>query len=233
MQKIMKMGCRENIEKYVLVIANLVFALSGLALLGIGVFMKLNGTVLTSIIEVGWYEFSPIAAMAVGSIVFFVAFLGCCGAIKKSNGVLVTYSIIMILLLVLTVALATIVFIDIGSLGATVMKELYYDFINYQPQFHEIEAELMCCGLDGAESYGWNSSSLPPSCCPEDVVRCSIVQSYPGCNFRVLDFITTVSTGISAICIVAAALELVLVVFGLCLAKHVRNNERISKISQY
>ncbi|XP_063625056.1 23 kDa integral membrane protein-like [Cydia splendana] len=219
------MGCGEFLVKYILFFANLFFALSGLALLGIGVAVQLKVTAITALID-GWYEFGPIATMVVGSIVFFIAFLGCCGAIRESNCMLVTYSIFMIVLMVLKIALATIVFVNADSLATSVKNEFNNLFLNNQTEFHKIETALTCCGTEGGQSYGLNIVSLPPSCCAEGATTCTLLNSYPGCNSRAEDFITTFSTAIGVVCIVVAALELVAVVFGLCLANHVRNRDR-------
>ncbi|XP_073946443.1 23 kDa integral membrane protein-like [Choristoneura fumiferana] len=219
------MGCGEFLVKYILFFANLFFALSGLALLGIGVAVQLKISIVTDIID-GFYEFGPIASMVVGSVVFLIAFLGCCGAIRESNCMLVTYSIFMIVLMILKVALGTVVFVNADSLVSSVKAEFNRTFVDHLDNFHKIETSLRCCGPDGPISYGMNVFTLPPSCCDEGVTLCQPLSAHPGCNSRAEDFITTFATAIGVVCIVVAALELVAVVFGLCLANHVRNRDR-------
>ncbi|KAI8432444.1 hypothetical protein MSG28_004836 [Choristoneura fumiferana] len=193
------MGCGEFLVKYILFFANLFFALSGLALLGIGVAVQLKISIVTDIID-GFYEFGPIASMVVG--------------ITDSYN---EYSIFMIVLMILKVALGTVVFVNADSLVSSVKAEFNRTFVDHLDNFHKIETSLRCCGPDGPISYGMNVFTLPPSCCDEGVTLCQPLSAHPGCNSRAEDFITTFATAIGV---------LVAVVFGLCLANHVRNRDR-------
>lgn len=71
-----------------------VLQLAGIALIGLGVAAQLHISAITDLAD-GNLEVAPISSMVVGSIVFLVAFFGCCGAIRESNCMLVTVSILI------------------------------------------------------------------------------------------------------------------------------------------
>ncbi|KAF6207174.1 hypothetical protein GE061_018413 [Apolygus lucorum] len=77
--------------KYLLFLFNLLFAISGIVILSVGIMiheMYSNYSVF-----IGDKLFSlPLIFIVVGIFIFVVAFFGCCGAIKESNYMLITVS---------------------------------------------------------------------------------------------------------------------------------------------
>ncbi|CAG5023546.1 unnamed protein product [Parnassius apollo] len=210
------MGCGETCVKYILFIVNLIFALAGLALLGLGIAVQLRIATVVTIAETNVHV-APIWAMVVGGIVFLIAFFGCCGAIKENNCMLVTYAIIMIVLMILKVALASLIFVNLDAVVAEIIKNLNEAFSSDQAAFQELESYFQCCGTTGASSY---TGTLPDRCCAD--TPCTATNAYSGCNEQVESLFETFGFTIGLLTIVVAAFELVAVVFALCLAKHAR-----------
>ncbi|KAJ2937453.1 hypothetical protein O0L34_g19160 [Tuta absoluta] len=220
------MGCGEFIVKYVLFFSNLFFSISGLALVGVGIAVQLKVSAVTDILEDYNLAIAPVSAIVVGGVVFLIAFFGCCGAIKESNCMLVTYSIFMLVLMALKITLATLIFVNLGSLLEEIPKILSKSFAKDQKVFQQtVEKTFNCCGPNGALSY--LSISLPDTCCA--VPTCNLTNAYQGCNDKLVDFASTFGNIIALGCIVIGAIELVAVVFSLCLANSVRNKERRSR----
>ncbi|CAH2243628.1 23 kDa integral membrane protein-like [Pararge aegeria] len=217
------MGCGEFLVKYILFFANLFFALAGIALLGLGVAVELKWSQAADFLDNSpIVQLTPIGAIVIGCIVFVVAFFGCCGAIRESNCMLITYAIFMIVLMVLKITLATLIFVKQDALLADIPKWLGDAFTKDKQAFQQIERTFECCGVSGPESY--LSLTLPDSCCAG--TPCTIVNAHPGCTKVVGDFLQTFGLAIGAVAIVIVAVELVAVVFGLCLANHARNKSR-------
>ncbi|CAH0625684.1 unnamed protein product [Chrysodeixis includens] len=218
------MGCGEFLVKYILFFANLVFALAGLTLLGIGVAVQLQISQIVNIIENAdaSLQTAPITSMVVGGIVFLIAFFGCCGAIRENNCMLVTYSIFMLILMIIKLTLAILIFVKLDDIVAQVPQWLNDAFSKDKTSFQEIEKTFSCCGPNGSLSY--LSMNLPDTCCA--TAPCSPLNSYSGCNGIVQDFFHTFGLAIGVVAIVVVAIELVAAVFGLCLANHVRNKGR-------
>ncbi|XP_063625189.1 tetraspanin-5-like [Cydia splendana] len=104
------MGFGESTVKFLLFIFNLVFALVGATLLGLGVAGYLKVEAVARIL--GRYGgHVPIFYIVLGSLVFGVAFFGCCGAVTESQCMLFTFSIFMGILMALKVILIALVFV--------------------------------------------------------------------------------------------------------------------------
>ncbi|XP_037293591.1 23 kDa integral membrane protein-like [Manduca sexta] len=198
--------------------------LAGLGLLGIGIAVQLQISAITNLITDSSFQVAPISSMVVGGIVFVVAFFGCCGAIRESNCMLVTYSIFMLVLMVLKLTLAVLIFVKLDDVVQEIPRWLNEVFNRDPIGFHEIERTFQCCGPAGPVSY--LNLKLPDTCCASP--PCNIVSSdnFSGCNGILQDFFNTFGLVIGVVAIVVVAIELVAVVFGLCLANHVRNKSR-------
>ncbi|CAH2041196.1 unnamed protein product, partial [Iphiclides podalirius] len=217
------MGCGEFLVKYILFFTNLFFALAGLALLGLGIAVQLQIASVVNIADVS-FQVAPISSMVVGSIIFLIAFLGCCGAIRESNCMLVTFSILMIVLMILKITLATLIFVNLDSVVSEVPRFLNEAFNRDRVAFQEVERTFQCCGPNGPLSY--QNITLPETCCAS--TPCTIINAYSGCDDKVKDLLETFGLAIGVVAIIIVAIELVAVVFGLCLANHVRNKSRRS-----
>lgn len=68
-----------------------VFQLCGLLILGFGVALKLNITEFTDVLDEKM-NLMPIWCIIIGSIIFVIAFFGCCGAVRESHCMVVTVS---------------------------------------------------------------------------------------------------------------------------------------------
>ncbi|XP_063385004.1 CD63 antigen-like [Cydia fagiglandana] len=165
------MGCGESTVKFLLFIFNLVFALVGATVLGIGVAGYLKVEAVARILgSHGGHV--PIFYIVLGSLVFGVAFFGCCGAVTESQCMLFTFSIFMGLLMALKVILIALVFV----------KKEWLDVVITNTN-ETLEAK-------GAEPVD-----------PKTIRIC-----------------------FAGICSVIIAVEMVGMVFGCCLAVHVRRN---------
>ncbi|XP_052741940.1 23 kDa integral membrane protein-like isoform X2 [Bicyclus anynana] len=199
--------------------------LAGVALIGLGVAVELHVSKAADILQSSpIVQLTPIGAIVVGCIVFVVAFFGCCGAIRESNCMLITYAIFMIVLMVLKITLATLIFVKQDELLADIPRWLTDAFNKDRQAFQEIERTFTCCGVEGPQSY--MSLALPATCCAAGVQTCTVVNAHPGCSRVLSDFFQTFGLAIGVVAIVVVAVELVAVVFGLCLANHVRNKSR-------
>ncbi|XP_038212639.1 23 kDa integral membrane protein-like [Zerene cesonia] len=219
------MGCGEFLVKYILFFANLFFALAGLALVGLGIAVQLQVSEIVDIVESANFQIAPITAIVLGSIVFLIAFFGCCGAIKENNCMLVTYSIFMLVLMLAKITLAVLIFVNLDSYVEEIPRWLNEAFNKDREVFHGIERTFKCCGPSGAVSY--LNITLPESCCAS--TPCTVLNAYSGCSSVVEDFFQTFGVAIGALAMSVVAIELVAIVFALCLANHARNQSRRSR----
>nr|XP_056701366.1 tetraspanin-1 [Euleptes europaea] len=168
--------------KVMMVLFNLAIALGGAALLGIGIwvsvdsnsFINLFGPLSSNVLQfvnVGYL------LIAIGAVLFFLGFLGCCGAQKESKCLLITFFSIVLIIFIIEVAAAVValVYTSVAEtiLEGTVTKVLKNDYgqnKDVTAVWNKTMSELKCCGLmnytDFNDSYYLSQHrEYPPFCC--------------------------------------------------------------------
>ncbi|XP_022918281.1 CD63 antigen-like isoform X1 [Onthophagus taurus] len=234
------MGCASGIAKYSLFLFNLLCLLLGLAMLVVGIIFQLNISDITESIpdEYSTISYIPILMIVVGSIVFVIAFFGCCGAVKESTCMLTTYAVILLIILVIQVAFGTLAFLqtkntdDLRTQFGVVFQRLMEKYNSAPPQSHEavdlIQQSLKCCGTTGPHSWVGILSLPPDSCCAGPKGTCNNFQDFffQGCKDALFDFTRDTIKIIGIIFISIAAVELVGAIFALCLSSSIKNSHR-------
>lgn len=154
--------------KYLLFVFNFFFALSGIAIIVAG------ALVLADIDDYGHFLENetlapPIVLIVAGVIVFLIAFLGCCGAIKESYNMLIAFAVLLMIIFIVELA--------VGIAGA-VNKDTFTDELktamdtsrgHFQTNKLErtawtrLQSKLECCGTNGPDD--WGNINVPESCC--------------------------------------------------------------------
>ncbi|KAM7283678.1 CD63 antigen [Ixodes scapularis] len=110
----MVQGCGMSCIKNLLFIFNFFFAISGIIIIVCGGYslhlFKKTGPVIGDN-----YVSAPVILIVVGSIVFLVAFLGCCGAMQESYCMLILFSVFLFLILVAEIAAGSLGFVYKGK----------------------------------------------------------------------------------------------------------------------
>ncbi|KAL0841795.1 hypothetical protein ABMA28_014049 [Loxostege sticticalis] len=228
------MGCGTSFVKYVLFFFNLVVALLGLAVIGVGVAFLLNWTPIKEDLQ-AHLTVAPWLFIVIGAIMFVIAFFGCCGAIRESHCMVVTYAIFLLVIIILQVVLAVLLFTYGESIKDGLKKgvEGLWQKRARDPAanevFNNIQAQLKCCGDNGAFDYG--GITLDKSCCDMDsfagqAVGCTVANAFSGCREKIADFYEKWNKPIAGIAIGIACIEVVGALFSLCLANSIRNMDR-------
>uniref|UniRef100_A0A1B6LIB3 Tetraspanin n=1 Tax=Graphocephala atropunctata TaxID=36148 RepID=A0A1B6LIB3_9HEMI len=201
-------GCY-GILKYLVFFVNLVFWITGLTIIVLSIWMLTDPTFYMSMAQdessyyTGVYLF-----LIVGTLMFIVGFLGCCGAIKESQCMLVLFFCLLLIILVAEISAGAWAYSNSEQLEQlvqesvknTVQKE--YSVIDSRTQtFDAIQQGLGCCGANGpadwatskfnkADQQGLNLAvtsplilhKLPASCCtlPEGSDECENLKTAIG-----------------------------------------------------
>uniref|UniRef100_A0A915C766 Tetraspanin n=1 Tax=Parascaris univalens TaxID=6257 RepID=A0A915C766_PARUN len=191
-------GCLNTLRSVVFLF-NLFFWLAGLGTLGLGLWLRFDGAVSELIALHGGTNNFNIACyllIAAGALMSLIGFLGCCGAWRLSQGMLVAFFIILVLVFCLELACAIVAYSHQDLIRRYIDNSMYetiqeYYAINpeYAAVFDRIQNEFECCGvksyrdwlhsswgrdLVGRTELGIGSSSIgkvPRSCCNEDGLR--------------------------------------------------------------
>jgi len=237
------MACGTALVKYILFFFNFIFVVGGAALIVVGALTYTEQTKYVEFVDLGKYQGPPIAMMVFGSIMFVIAFMGCCGALRESNCMIMTYSFLLFVILVVEIGVAVSV-IYYKDDFEKVVNDGFDKSMNKYKEGDEVAVEawdalqqnLKCCGADKYQD--WVSLqpvalSVPDSCCINKSPNCAIgvgVMPEPlakqfiyteGCIKKALEKLGTENI-IYAGMILAAA-EIIGVIFACCLGARFRN----------
>ncbi|CAH1985552.1 unnamed protein product [Acanthoscelides obtectus] len=109
--------------KYLLFCFNLLFAISGIAILTVGAILHISYSDYTNFVDRS-YQYSPIILIAVGVIIFIVAFLGCCGAVKENICMIVTFIVLLVAILILEIIVGLVGYIKKNEVEVMLEKNL-------------------------------------------------------------------------------------------------------------
>jgi len=225
----MGMGCGMSMVKYILFVFNLLCALGGIAILAVGVAFFLRIGDIEKVFEEWNVQVVPILFIVIGAIIFIVAFFGCCGAIKESHCMTVTYSTFLMILLIAQIVLAIVVFVYIGDIQEATRKVISRLWDTRQNEggaqvWDGIQQTLQCCGLENASQWG---ITPPNSCCASGTSLCTLGTAFnTGCRVALNDFIYTSGNIVGAVALGVAGIELIGFIFACCLANSIRNQTR-------
>ncbi|XP_043596255.1 CD63 antigen-like isoform X1 [Bombus pyrosoma] len=229
------MGCGIGMIKYLLFIFNFIFAICGLAILTLGVIVHLQVSGITDHIDTNLL-FPSITLIVIGSIIFVISFFGCCGAIRESHCMTITFASFLLFILIVQVAVAVYVFVVVKNNDDKVDITENYEkvFKNYgmnndsTKMIDLVQSSLHCCGVYSSKDFILHNRSIPPSCCGlTEEQTCSSKDVYEvGCVQELKRAISNAGTILGSLAIAIAGVELIGIVFALCLANSIRNAER-------
>uniref|UniRef100_U5EXB2 Tetraspanin n=1 Tax=Corethrella appendiculata TaxID=1370023 RepID=U5EXB2_9DIPT len=189
--------CETCIAKYLLSLFNFLFFIIGTTVLGVGIWLAADKSSFIALLKMVENEqlehFTQPAVIeqlayiliVIGSIMFFLSFLGYCGAIRESQCLLTTYGIFLLIILVLEIAAGGLAaaYKDRAKLEtknylqSTITK--YYSSNDNQNadavtlMWNILMSEMSCCGVDDYKDFNlsdkWVQTKgnriIPESCC--------------------------------------------------------------------
>ncbi|XP_032047708.1 tetraspanin-1 [Aythya fuligula] len=223
--------------KVMMILFNLAIFLGGGALLGVGIWVTVDGqsfvkifggisSTVLQVVNIGYF------LIVIGAILLIIGFLGCYGAQKESKCLLMMFFSVVLIIFIAEVAAAVVVLVY-TSLAETfltavvtpILKEKYGDDHEFTHIWNVTMAEFNCCGLnnytdfEGSPWYEQNKNFPPPCCeglspCSASLVATNVVQ---GCFDQILEDIKTnadvaggVAAGIAALEIASMAVSMYL-----------------------
>lgn len=151
--------------KYSMFIFNFLFWVCGCFILGISIWMRVSKSAQQDF-NIDSSLFAGIDLLiAVGSIIMVLGFLGCCGAMKESQCMLLLFFIGLLAILLLQIVAGILGGVYKSQLEASVNKTLQEEVAllqstapkdkTFQETFRKFEIQNKCCGLvNGASDWG-------------------------------------------------------------------------------
>ncbi|KAG8184081.1 hypothetical protein JTE90_025391 [Oedothorax gibbosus] len=188
----MALGCGAKCAKGVLITFNLIFWLSGCALIAFGIYILIEEekTSMFRLFTEGGdpetsnsyahLQYLAFAYIGIGGLVFIVGFFGCCGAMQENKCMLVTYFIFLFIILGCELAVGVLaVFFQEKEIDG--LEEKFRDTLKNKygtdPSITQAidlaQSKFECCGVRDASDYldsSWKrksggDKSVSPTCC--------------------------------------------------------------------
>ncbi|XP_053194736.1 tetraspanin 35 [Scomber japonicus] len=182
------MGCFGFLKVMMFIFNGIIF-LAGAAILGVGIWVKVDsGSILSFLgkIEDAPAELNQVLnvgylLIAIGLLLLVIGFLGCCGAVRESRCMLMLFFIIVLVVFIAEVAGAVVILVFrpladelFKKFGTAAVKNIQKDY-GKNPDitglWNTTMTTLKCCGFYnatdfvGSPYYEDHNSQYPPQCC--------------------------------------------------------------------
>jgi len=215
-----------TLVKYVLFLFNALFVIFGITLVVLGSIAVNSVKYVKPEFDLGSLMSAGILVILLGLFIFFLSFLGCCGAIKESHCMVMTYSVILLLIVILEFAAAITAFVfkdkiekslkDVWSKQLEKCKD-HINSTNACDPIDALQSDFKCCGIEGASDWGDKLKNID-SCFPD-----KSKDPYPrGCFSMFKDTLKKNALTIGIVGLIFTFIELVGVIFGCCLSRSIR-----------
>ncbi|RWS04359.1 CD63 antigen-like protein, partial [Dinothrombium tinctorium] len=189
---------------------------------------------------------AAIVLVVIGVVLFAIAFLGCCGAFKENHCMLVTFSIIILIILIVELIIGGVIIAFKNEVRAAVKTALTKLMDQYHPQEHndtvstvidELQQRQHCCGVESYKDWynvtSWkHNMSVPSSCCKNSTESqnsdCAPQNAYTeGCLDVIESIIKEAFGPLGGVAITIAIVQLLGVIFACCLAYAVKKEYEV------
>lgn len=230
-----KMGCGIDTIKILLFVFNFIFAVCGLGILIVGVLAHLRLSTLSDQMDIENLGIFSVTAIVIGSIIFVISFFGCCGAIRSNHCMIVTFASMLMFILLIQVAIAVCAFVFLKSdnveSGYNEVFQQYPNNDDSKAVVNYVQEIFECCGVRSKDDYaphGNFTGDIPGTCCSKTATEtCPVNGAFDkGCVGQLLEFLRLIRNLLGGVAIGNAAVELIGIIFALCLANSIRNAER-------
>ncbi|KAK6625416.1 hypothetical protein RUM43_005714 [Polyplax serrata] len=206
------------------------FQLIGIALIVVGSLLLSNIASFEDLVKDEGMKTPQIFIIVVGIIIFFIATLGCCGAIRENKCMLIMFAVFLLFIFVVQLAVGIYALTHKDDFRQNVEKGLDKEFvkIGQDPKvkrlFEGMERDWHCCGVRGHSDYDRIRHVVPESCCA-DMNNCHTRPNdyWPsGCSTVLTDFTGKAGDILGGVAIALSLIEIVGAIFALRLASKVK-----------
>ncbi|XP_034959776.1 CD63 antigen [Zootoca vivipara] len=225
--------------KFLVFFFNFIFWLCGIALIALGIYVQIelkHTLVMTSASASG----PPIVILAVGVIVFFISFFGCCGALKENYCMVTTFAVLLTLIFLVEIAAAIAGYIYKDEIKAVIDKEIRAEIAVYKNDgkvakvLDDLQEKYSCCGAFNYTDWfnGTTSSNIPPSCCKRNDTDCRNNPTVDrinqeGCVVKIEAWLRKHIIIVAGVALGIAFFELLGIIFACCLMKGIRSGYEV------
>ncbi|XP_076328913.1 CD63 antigen-like [Tachypleus tridentatus] len=223
--------------KYLLFAFNFIFVIMGIVLISVGAVVKIKASEYLDFIP-NKFASPPTLIIVVGVIVFIIAFLGCCGAIKENHCMVVTFAVLITLIFIMEFSAGIAAYVYRSQLKDFTRTQMKESLNNYNATEHggvgkawnEMQRKLHCCGAANiTDWYVVLNHTLPPSCC-ENQSNCTEAShdlyTMP-CSDALAKFMQQKAGIVGGAAVGIAFVEIIGVVLSCCLAHTIKKGYEV------
>ncbi|XP_063921647.1 CD63 antigen-like isoform X2 [Zophobas morio] len=158
----MNLNWSNRVIKYVLFVFNLLFVITGIVMIAVGVSVKSYYTDYDIFLNDSYFSL-PNLLIAIGSLIFFISFFGCCGAIRESWFMIFIFSILLSVIFIMEFSAGIAGYVLRDKTIDFLTEELQqstqdYEFNNPKPNpqtymWDKIQSQFKCCGAAGPKDW--------------------------------------------------------------------------------
>ncbi|XP_055852225.1 CD63 antigen [Episyrphus balteatus] len=229
-----------NCIKYTLFGFNLVFVLTGIILIAVGIGVSAVYSEYEIFLVSNFFSI-PTFLIVIGILIFIISFVGCWGALKENYCFILIFSALLGIIFILEISAGISGYVLRGDAEKFVDKRLKETILNYNKDGYDgttflwdsIQRQYRCCGVD--KYTDWqpvNNNSLPLSCCtiPDGTVgpfSCSYYvedknRSQDGCLKGFTDFVRSHALSLGAAGVIIGVIQFFGVLFAVYIAREVK-----------
>ncbi|CAF1328039.1 unnamed protein product [Rotaria sp. Silwood1] len=182
-----RLSCGVQCTRITLFVLNIIFLILGFSILGLGIYIKVNGNFsavtaaysITQALGGETMQWIGTIMIIVGVFTSCLASFGCLGAICQNRLFLYVYAVILSLIILLEFTAVIIVLRFRNDLWQTydsgfreIFQKAYrYNEIEMIKIIEQLEREFKCCGVNSYTDYIQSGYNIPRSCYPNQLPK--------------------------------------------------------------
>ncbi|XP_015604408.1 CD63 antigen isoform X2 [Cephus cinctus] len=234
----MQLSSESKCVKNLMFIFNLLFVITGIVLLSVGSVILGVYHNYAHFLDIKFFSV-PTLMIAIGAIIFLIAFFGCCGAARENYYMIVMFTTLMILVFVFELAGGISGYVLRNRANVVIEKNMNELMKQYNHSediayvWDSLQRDFQCCGTINPNDWIniTGSNDLPLSCCE---IKAGTIGSFScntntttlndeGCLTSFQTIIKTHAVQLGAVGIGIAFVQAIGIVFSIYLARSIRN----------
>ncbi|XP_055010642.1 tetraspanin-18-like [Boleophthalmus pectinirostris] len=231
--------------KYLMFIFNFFIFVGGSVLLAVGGWVLFDPLGFRELVASNPLLFTGVyLLLALGSLLFLLGFLGCCGSIRENKCLLLFFFMLILFIFLSELAAAVLAFLFREHMTREFFtRELkrHYQGHNKSDVFtstwNAVMSSFECCGVTGPQDFDDSlfrllnpSSAVPEACCHREgalqsremCLLCCFFYRFQGCYSSLVDYFETYIYSAGALAIIVLTIELFAMVFSMCLFRGIQ-----------
>ena len=187
-----------------------------------------------------WFLSVPSLLIAIGAIIFFIAFFGCCGAVRESYCMIVTFTSLLVVVFILEFSGGISGYVLRARASSIIQNKMEDSMKMYKNNtevlnvWDNLQRDFDCCGTRNASDWvnfgHMSETDIPVSCCIDgtgvEPKNCSLTSAmvHQGCYNKFLSFVKSHAMQLGGVGLGIAFVQAMGICFSVFLARSIRNS---------